>query len=114
MIWKKFSQQRPRSFARSSKECFAVGAALTGLEMALAGQEGRALHEERRERGEGEIGHGVCRVQTAPPVGQGLTAAAEGSDEAILDWHAGSESAIGRQGKPQNAGHRGLSGHCCI
>ncbi len=47
----------------------AVGAALTRRQMPLMRQKGRALHEERGERGHAEIGHGVGRVLPLPLVG---------------------------------------------
>jgi hypothetical protein len=44
--------------------------------MALMSQKGRAMHEERRERGQGEIGLFVSRVLAPPLVGQRPAAAA--------------------------------------
>ena len=53
-----------------AEQCLAVRTALTGLQMPLMGQKRRALHEERREPGQSEIGHVVGRVPTPPLVGQ--------------------------------------------
>jgi len=74
------------------EQCLTVRPALTSLQMALMRQKGRALHEERRERGEGKIGHVVGRVQALPLVGQQPTATAQGIEKAILDWHTRVES----------------------
>jgi len=51
--------------------------------MPLMGQDGWALHKERGERGEHEIGHGVGRVLASPQIRHSLTAAAERIEEAI-------------------------------
>jgi len=53
--------------------------------MALMREKGRTLHEERRERAEREIGHGVARVPALPPVRQTLAAAAQRIEQAVLD-----------------------------
>jgi hypothetical protein len=55
--------------------------------MALMSQKRRALHEERRERGQGEIGHLVSRILASPLVGQRPAAAAQGIEKTVLDWH---------------------------
>jgi hypothetical protein len=78
-------------FARA-EQGLAVRAALTGLQMALMGQKGRALHEERGEPGQGEIGHVVRRVQASPLVRQGPAAPTQGIEEAVQDWHKWVES----------------------
>jgi hypothetical protein len=70
-----------------AEQCLAVRPAVAGLQMPLVGQEGWALHEERGEGGKCEIGHGVDRVLATPPIGQGLAAAAQCGDQAVLDWH---------------------------
>ena len=53
-----------------AEQCLAVGTPLTGLQMPLVCQKRWALHKERREPGQGKIGHVVSRVQTPPLVGQ--------------------------------------------
>jgi hypothetical protein len=60
--------------------------------MALMCQKGRALHEERCEPGQGEIGHVVGRVRASPLVGQGPAATAQGIEQAVQDWHSPVES----------------------
>jgi hypothetical protein len=75
-----------------AEQCLTIRPAVTCLQMALVCQEGRALHEERNEVGEREVGHGVGRVPASPPVGQGLVAAAQRGDEAFLDLHTHVES----------------------
>ena len=75
-----------------AEQCLAVRSAVTRLQMPLVCQKGRALHEERGERGQREIGHGVGRVPALPLVGQGLAAAAQRIEEAVLDRHRFLES----------------------
>jgi hypothetical protein len=58
----------------------AVGPSVTRRQMPLMRQEGRALHEERRERSQAEVRHGVGRVLTLPPVGDRCAATPHGSD----------------------------------
>ena len=55
--------------------------------MALVRQKRRALHEERRERGQREIRHVVGRVPASPLVGQGPAAATQRIEKAVLDGH---------------------------
>ena len=50
------------------------------------------MHEERGKRGQREIGHGIGRVFSPPLVGQGLAAAAQRGEEAVLDLHPHVES----------------------
>jgi hypothetical protein len=81
--------------------------------MPLVCQEGRALHEERREPGQGEIGHVVGRVPAPPLVGQGPAATAKGIEKAVLHWHAPLESSFDAGWKTENGPHRGFAGNCC-
>jgi hypothetical protein len=60
--------------------------------MPLMRQEGRALHEERRECGEAEVRHGVGCVLPLPLVGDRQAAAPNGGDQAFLDRHRSTES----------------------
>jgi hypothetical protein len=66
------------------------------------GQKRRALHEERRERGQREIRHIVSRVLAAPLVGQGPAATAQGIEKAVLERHPSVESYFGRRGNQEN------------
>jgi len=66
-----------------TEQGLAVRTPLAGLQMPLMGQDGWALHKERGERGEHEIGHGVGRVLASPQIRHSLTAAAERIEEAI-------------------------------
>lgn len=70
----------------------AIGTALRYFQMALMGQEGRALHEERRERGEREVRHRIARVVPRTWVWQGLATAAQRGDEAAWNGHGVLES----------------------
>jgi hypothetical protein len=63
-------------------------------------QEGRALHEKRRERSEYEVAHRIGRVLAAPPVGQGLAITAQRGDEAVRDGHDRLESRIDPEENP--------------
>ncbi|MEA2790654.1 MAG: hypothetical protein QOG73_3060, partial [Acetobacteraceae bacterium] len=80
-----------RDFAYAEQR-LAVRTTLAGFQIPLMGQEGRALHEERGEGGEREIGHAVGRVLAAPPVGQRFAVAAQSGEEAIQDRHQELES----------------------
>jgi len=51
-----------------AKQRLAVRPAVIGFHMALMCQEGRALHEERGEGGECQIGYRIGRVLATPPV----------------------------------------------
>jgi len=55
--------------------------------MALMRQKRGALHEERRERGQGEIRHVVSRVLAPSLVWQRPAATARGIEKAILERH---------------------------
>lgn len=79
-----------------------VRTALAGLQMALVRQKRRALHEERRERGQREIRHGVSCVLAPPPVGQGPAATTQGIEKAVLKRHRPVESYFDQRGKPRN------------
>ncbi len=75
---------RAISNAPYAEQGLAVRPALTGLQMPLMGQERWTLHEERGERGEREIGHGVGRGLASPQISHALTAATERIEEAVL------------------------------
>ena len=59
-----------------SEQRVAVGTALGCFQMALMGQERRALHEEGCERGEREVGHGIGCVLPDPWIRQQAATAA--------------------------------------
>ena len=59
-----------------SEQCLEVGTALGYFQMALMRQERRALHEEGRERGKHEVGHGIGCVLPDPWVRQRAATAA--------------------------------------
>jgi hypothetical protein len=80
-----------RDFA-DPEQGLTVRTALTGLQMALMRQKGRALHEEGRERGKGEIRHVIGRVLASPLVGQRPAATAKGIEKAVLKRHRPVES----------------------
>jgi hypothetical protein len=81
--------------------------------MALMGQKGWTLHEERREPGQREISHVVSCIQASPLVRQGPAAPTQGIEEAIQGWHSRVESQIGRQGNQERQCLRS-GGNCCI
>ena len=74
------------------EQCLTVRTALTGLQVALMCQKGRALHEERGERGQREIRHVIGHVLASPLVGQRPAAATEGIEKTIQDGHTPAES----------------------
>jgi len=82
--------------------------------MALVRQEGGALHEEWRKRGEREVGHGIGRVFAPPRVRQGLAVAVQRGDEAVLDLYPHVESEIALRENRTNRMDGRLSGGCCI
>jgi hypothetical protein len=96
-----------------AEQCLAVGTALTGLQMPLVCQKRWALHEERREPGQGEIGHVISRVQTPPLIWQGPAATAKGIEKAVLEWHTPFESSFDAGWKPENRPDRGYFRNCC-
>ena len=55
----------------------AVGAPMTYLELALVGQERRALHEEHREGSHADVAHGIGRVDATALVGEPVQAASQ-------------------------------------
>jgi hypothetical protein len=75
---------------------------MRGFQMALMGEEGRALHEKWRERGYREVGHGIRRVLPDALVGQGLTTASQGSDETLHGLHDDVESRIAAGANREN------------
>jgi hypothetical protein len=77
-----------------TEQRLAVRATLGGLQISLMRQEGRALHEEGGEGGEGEIRHRIGRVLPAPRIGQGLAITAQRGEESIQDGHGKLESRI--------------------
>ena len=49
-----------------------VGVAMAGLELALMGQEGRALQEEHRERRHADVAHRIARIGAVALIGKPL------------------------------------------
>lgn len=96
-----------------AEQCLAVRPALSGLQMPLVCQKRRALHEERREPGHGEIGHVIGRVLAPPLVAKGPAATAKGIEKAVQDWHTSVESSFDAGWKSENGPDRGFSGNCC-
>ena len=94
-----------------AEQCLAVRTALRGLQMALVRQERRALHEERGEGGNDEIGHAVRRVLPGQRVGQGLAVAAQRGDESIRHAHGEFESRSAFAGNRENATSERLTGY---
>jgi hypothetical protein len=75
-----------------SEQCLTVRTALAGFQMPLVSQKRRALHEKRRERGQGEICHVIGRVLASPLIGEGPAATAQGIEKAVLNGHMPVES----------------------
>src|SRR5690242_12121052 len=73
------------------------------LELALMGQEGRALHEEHREGGHAEVAHAIGRVDAAALVRKPVQAAAQRSEQGIERAHAHYESHFERLANPRFA-----------
>src|ERR1019366_1489563 len=92
----------------------AVRPAVSGLQMPLVCQEGRALHEERGKGGQREVGHGVGGVFAPPPVGHGLAATAQRGEETILDLHPYVEPEIALAANRENRLDGRSSRRCCI
>lgn len=77
-----------------------VGEPMALLELALMGQEGRALHEEHREGGHAEVAHAIGRVDAAALVRKPVQAAAQRSEQGIERAHAHYESHFERLANP--------------
>jgi hypothetical protein len=60
-----------------TEQAGAIGVPMAFLELALVGQEGRALHEEHRERRHAEVAHGIGRVDAAALVREPVQAASQ-------------------------------------
>jgi hypothetical protein len=72
---------------RHSEQGLAIRAPMTILELLLMIQEGRALHEERRERGHPEVDHSVDRVRAATLVGKPFQASSQRVQEGRQNAH---------------------------
>jgi hypothetical protein len=97
-----------------AEQRLAIRAAVSGLQMPLVCQEGRALHEERSKGGESEVGHGIGRVFATPAVRQGLAVTAQRGDQAILDVHPYVESQFAIRANRENRKECRSSRQCDI
>ena len=78
--------------AGQAEQAFAVRAPVAFLQPALVGQEGRALHEEHRERRQPDVGHGIGRVVSPPRVGEVPAAFSQTAEQGAKALHPAVES----------------------
>ena len=83
-----------------AEQRLAVGSSVAFFQLALMREERGALHEERREGGQCDVGHRIDRVVPVTFVRERLAALAQRADQGLQALHLGTELQIRALGYP--------------